>query len=327
MKIKTVISVGLGSIGAEISKLILKNPLLRLVGLVDKDTQKIGKDVLGCGVCVQEDLAGCLRRNKPDVVFLTTSSRFPAVVKDIRTIVAAGSDVVSSCEELSFPWLTAYGAADRLDAFVRKHKRRVLGTGVNPGFVMDALPLMLSNVCQRVDAIKVRRVVDVVKRRLSLQRKMSVGLSKRAFEEKLREGSAGHVGLKESLALIGAGMGWSLRLTEKIRPILAKKPMKTKHFSIRPGQVIGVEQIAQGKENEKLKAVLELTMRLKAKEPFDEIIIEGVPPVRMKINPGVQGDLATAACLVNAALKLEQAPYGLLTVNDLSVARKTRDGA
>ena len=328
MKIKTtspkrVICVGLGPIGRETCKLILKNPLLRLVGLVDKDPRKIGKD-LGFGTRIEDSVQDCARRVRPDIAFLTTASRFGMVMEDIQNLVRMGVDVVSSCEELSFPWLVAGKAADRLDGFVRKNKRRVLGTGVNPGFVMDALALMLANVCQKVHSIKVRRVVDVAKRRLPLQRKMSVGLSRRAFQQKLLEGTTGHVGLKESLALIGAGMGWKLRLEEKIRPLYAKRPMKTRHFSIRSGQVIGIEQIAKGTENGKVKAILELTMRLGEKEPADEVWIGGIPPVRMKISPGVQGDLATASCLINAALKLEQAPHGLLTVNDLSVARKTR---
>lgn len=325
MKIKTstpkrVVCIGLGPIGIETCKLILKNPSLRLVGLVDKDAQKAGKDVLNCGIRVETSLVDCLRKAKPALVFLTTASRFRSVEKDIQAIVSLGADVVSSCEELSFPWLRGGSAAGRLDGFVRKHGRRVLGTGVNPGFVMDALPLMLVNVCQKVDSMRVRRVVDVAKRRLPLQRKMSVGLSRREFERKLKDGTAGHVGLKESLALIGAGMGWKLKLEETTRPLLARKPMKTKHFSIRPGQVIGIEQIATGTENGKIKAVLELTMRLGAEDPADEVWIEGVPPVHMKISPGVQGDLATAACLVNGALKLNGAPAGLLTVSDLSVA-------
>ncbi len=314
---KRVICVGLGPIGLETCKLIAKNPLLRLVGLVDKDTRKVRKD-LGFGMRVEDNIQRCVRRTKPHIAFLMTSSRLPMVAKDLETLMRMGVDVVSSCEELSFPWLHGASSANRLDRLAKKAKRRIVGTGVNPGFVMDALPLMLSSVCQSVESIRVTRIVDVAKRRLPLQQKMAVGQTKAEFQKRLKEGKAGHVGLKESVALIAQGMGWKkLRLEEKIGPILAQKAMKITHFSIRRGAVIGIRQSACGFLNGRPKIILELSMCVNAREPRDEVHIAGTPPVHVTISPGVQGDLATAACLVNAALKLNRVSYGLLTVKDL----------
>ncbi len=331
MKIKTnlprrVICIGLGPIGIETCKLIVETPQLALAGVVDKDAQKVGKALAQfvpgakhLGLKVQSDLDYVLRKIKPSIAFLTTSSQFLAVIPDIKTAILAGTDIVSSCEEMAFPWLRHSTEAYALDQFIKEQKGKAVGTGVNPGFVMDFLPSALATVCQRVDSILVRRIVDVSQRRLQLQKKMCVGLNKQEFQQLLSQGKVGHVGLKESLALIANAMGWKLDVAETIAPLLAKTTMRTPHFKVMPGQVIGIAQTATGSAKGKPKLVLELSMSIGAKKPADEIHIQGVPPVHMTIAPGIQGDLATAACLVHAALRLERSRYGLLTVTDLSL--------
>ena len=288
----------------ETSKLVLANPQLRLVGLVDKDPRKIGRD-MGFGARVGGSVEDCVRRTNPDIAFLMTASRFSEVIKDIRILTRMGVDVVSSCEELVFPWVADPSMAKKLNGFIRKRKRRVLGTGVNPGFVMDLLPLTLASVCQNIESIRVLRIVDVSKRRLPLQKKMAVGLSKTEFIRRLRQEKIGHAGLKESIALIASGIGLKLQIRETIRPIAVRN------------QVIGIAQTATGTLAGRKKMILELSMSWGAKDPRDEVHVVGTPPVHMKIRPGIQGDMATAACLVHAALKLDKAPYGLLTVKGL----------
>src|SRR3989304_5467785 len=145
-----------------------------------------------------------------DVVIHTTGSSLTSVYPQLHSIVSSEKSVVSSCEEMAFPWVRYPEISRKLDRRARETGVRILGTGVNPGFVMDFLPLVLATACQPVRAIHVERVVDVSTRRAQLQGKVGVGLSGEGFRRGAAEGSIGHVGLRESLFMIGESLGWRL---------------------------------------------------------------------------------------------------------------------
>jgi 4-hydroxy-tetrahydrodipicolinate reductase len=214
--------------------------------------------------------------------------------------------VVSTCEELSFPWQRHPELAKQLDAEAKAGGATILGTGINPGFLMDTLAVVLSGVCQRVERVRLGRIVDVSKRREQLQRKVGVGLRPDEFTERVASGRFGHVGLKESCWLLAEGFGWQLdALEETIEPVLGE------------GSALGIRQVARGTlgDREVIEAVVEMSTI--ADRPRDEIEIDGVPPLRMTIEGGVQGDSATAAIIVNAVPRVVAHGPGLITMLDL----------
>ncbi len=219
-----VIHFGLGPIGAGIVQQIASRKGFQIVGAVDIDPGKAGRDlgdVVGLGrrlrVKVSADAVRALKSSRPDVAVLCTSSSLAKVMPAIETILRARVPIVSTTEELSYPYRSRRRLAARIDALAKKAKVAVLGTGVNPGFAMDALPLMLTGVSERVDSIRVDRVQDARIRRLPFQQKIGAGLTPREFQEKVEAGTVRHVGLTESISMIADGLGWKLnRITDEI---------------------------------------------------------------------------------------------------------------
>ncbi|MFZ2490405.1 MAG: dihydrodipicolinate reductase, partial [Thermoanaerobaculia bacterium] len=300
MKPITVAQYGLGPIGAETLRLLLTKPWVKLVEAVDIDPAKIGKDVgeivgLGreVGVKVTEKLQG-----KPDVVVHTTGSRLRDVHAQLKDLLERGCNVVSTCEELSFPLDTII--REDLMQVARSHNVAIVGTGVNPGFVMDKLPLTLTGVCQEVKKVEIIRIQNASTRREPLQRKIGAGMTVEQFRAAVDAGKIKHMGLKESLMMVGSGLGTEFdRVTdEKIEPMVADREIKTQYLTVQPGQVAGVHQTIFGYGP--IEVSLELRMYVGAeKEAADRVIVTGTPNLHLEIKDGVHGDRATAAMAVN----------------------------
>jgi 4-hydroxy-tetrahydrodipicolinate reductase len=261
-------------------------------------------------------------RAKPDLIFHTAVSSFRAAFWQIEPMARLGIHVVSSCEELVYPRLRQPKLATRLDRVCQAAGARVVGTGVNPGFVMDLLPLFMTGVCRQVRSVRVWRVVDASTRREPLQRKIGSGQSPAKFGRLLARGRAGHAGLRESLALIAHCLGWKPpRIKERAEALVAQHDIRTPYFQVKKGQTCGIHQRVEAAIRGATRLSLDLTMRLDAEEPHDAIRIEGDPPLGLLIQGGVAGDAATVAALVNAAPRLLEAPPGLRLVTDLPAPR------
>ncbi len=244
----------------------------------------------------------------------------------LREIVAAGASIVSTCEELSYPWARQGALAAELDALARERGVAVLGTGVNPGFVMDLLPLVLSGVTSRVRAIHVRRVVDASARRGPLQRKIGAGITPADFTQRADRGAMGHVGLRESLHMLAAGLGWEVQdVTDTLEPVLAETEITTAHVRVRPGNVAGVHEVARGTTLSGKSVELDLAMYVGAPDPRDEVVIDGEPRIHMVIHGGIFGDTATAAIAANAIPVVRTATPGLRTMYELPPATPHQD--
>jgi 4-hydroxy-tetrahydrodipicolinate reductase len=259
-----------------------------------------------------------LAKVKPQLIFHTAVSKFKAAFPQLEAIARRGINVVSSCEELVFPALREPSLAAKLDRLCHSSGVRIVGTGVNPGFVMDVLPLCLSMVSREVRAVHVERVVNASTRREPLQRKIGSGMRPAEFRSLLRNGRAGHAGLRESLALLAHGLGWRLKnIVEIGDAIIARRTIRTRYLLVRKGQTCGLHQSAQGRVKGKIRLTLDLKMYLGANDPHDAIHIDGDPPLKIIIQGGVAGDQATVAALVNTAQHLLRARPGLLLPTDL----------
>ncbi|MFH1078985.1 MAG: dihydrodipicolinate reductase [Pseudomonadota bacterium] len=323
-KIK-VIQYGLGPIGIETAKLVTRKADMEIVGAVDISKDLVGKD-LGevldidkkLGITVTDNAKNLFAGIKADAVLHTTGSRINRIYPELEEIIQAGLNIVSSSEELLFPLKENAEPAERVDALANKHEVTVLGAGVNPGFVMDALPLFMTAVCQDVKKIHVERHVDAGTRRYPLQRKVGAGMTQETFREQIANKTMGHVGLLESLYLVAQTLGMSLDdVHEAVEPIIAHKEVKTAYFSLKPGDVAGIKHTAEGIKNGNKIITLDLRMYVGCEAPYDSVHILGTPEIKLRIEGGVAGDQATAAVLVNSVPAVIGARPGLATVKDL----------
>ncbi len=327
MKKIKIAQIGLGPLGQKIAQFIQERDSLEIVAAIDNDPQKQGRDFGDlCGIPglndinIQENISQCIGKTQIDVVVLTTVSDMERITPQIEEIVSHGIPVVSTCEELSFPWLTSPELSRQIDKAAKENNVAVLGTGVNPGFLMDCLPTCLTAVCQKVKTIKVSRIQNAKFRRIPFQKKIGAGLSLDSFEKKKQEGTLRHVGLTESMHMIAARMGWNLDKTEDIlTPVIAEKEIITDAMTIKPGFAAGVQQIGRGYVGNEEKITLFFKASVGEPESMDRVKIEGSPNIVSEIPGGINGDVATCAITINAIKQILRAEPGLRTMTDVPV--------
>lgn len=321
------IQCGIGPIGAAIVKLMREKEAIEIVGAIDTDPAKVGRDlgeVVGApdapwGVKVSGDAAAVLEQSA-DVVMHTTSSSLPKVAEQLLACMDVGSCVVSTCEELSYPYRTHPELSAKLDKAAKDSGVAIVGTGVNPGFVMDKLVVTLAAVSQKIEHAKALRIVDASKRRLPLQKKIGAGLTVEEFRAKVREGIIKHVGLPESVAMVADSLGLPVdEITETIEPKVAEERVQTEFLTVEAGQAAGVHQIARGLSKGKELVYMELQMYVGAKNPADTVELTGHPNISLVIPGGSHGDIATASVAVNSIPVILDAPAGLRTSRDLPI--------
>ncbi len=321
------IQYGVGPIGASIARLMREKQAIEIIGAIDTDPAKVGRDlgeVVGAsdapwGVQITADAREILDQ-AADVVIHSTSSSLAKVMDQLLMCLEAESCIVSTCEELSYPYRTHPELAAKLDTAAKEWGVALVGTGVNPGFVMDKLVVTLAGVSQRIEHAKALRVVDASKRRLPLQKKIGAGMSVEEFRAKVAAGVIKHVGLPESVAMVADSLNLPVdQITESIEPVVAKERVQTEFLTVEAGQVAGVHQIARGIGAGKELVYLELQMYVGAKDPADTIELQGHPNVSLVIPGGVHGDIATASVVVNSIPVILDAPAGLRTSRDLPI--------
>jgi hypothetical protein len=320
-----VIQYGLGPIGQAIVRDLTEKKAIRITGAIDIDAEKVGKDLgdlVGLsspmGVNVSGDSRAVLSDEAARLVVLSTVSSLEGCYPQIEEVIESRKHLISTCEELAYPWLTHPDLAKRIDDFAKDRSVAVLGTGVNPGFLMDYLPVVVSGVCREVRRIRVFRIQDASFRRLPFQRKIGAGLTKDEFEKKRRDKQIRHVGLTESIHMIARGLGWELDHTEEeIFPVLAEKPVESTSIKVAPGDAKGMRQVGRGLKNGQELIALEMAMTLGQDNPRDVIEIDGTPNTRLVFEGGVHGDIATAAVVVNAIPQLFRVTPGLKTMLDM----------
>jgi hypothetical protein len=324
-----VVSYGLGPIGVRAASLVLEREGLELVGAIDTAADKVGRDIAELlalaaptGILVEGDARVALERLRPDAVIHCTSSFLPAVKEQLLEAARLGIDVVSSTEEMLVPDLQHADLARELDQAARAGGATLVGTGINPGFAMDFMAVVASAVCRRVARVRCVRVVDAGTRRLPLQRKVGAGSSIAEFTERARGGGFGHIGMRESVALVSRGLGLQVDTIEQsLAPVIAERAHTTPFLTVAPGQVAGIRNIGAGKRGGETVVELDLSMYVGAPDPHDEIFLEGDPRVHLRFEGGLPGDQATAAILVNTLPGVVAASPGLKTVLDLPPPR------
>ena len=322
-----VIIYGCGVMGRKTTQALLEKKSFEVVGAVDINPELIGKDLGGIldlpkklGIVIEKDADALFSRIKAQAVVLTTTSRLKNVFSQIAQCLKAGLNVVSTCEELSFPWKSSPGLTQELDKLAKEQGVTVVGTGINPGYLMDTLPLILTAPCLNVESVKVKRMMNSAKRRLPFQVKVGTGLSREEFRRKIEnQDITGHVGLLESIYMIADGLGWELDEAVEIPPgpVIDEKEIETALGPVKPGDVIGLTSVAYGKKDGKEVITLEFCANAAVDDEYDEIIIEGEPDIHQKIIGGVHGDIGTVAVTINTIPRAVEAPPGVKVMKDL----------
>ena len=322
-----VVIYGCGVMGRKIAEAILDKESFEIVGAIDVAPEIIGKD-LGeiletpgeLGITIQEDSDGLFQRVNAQAAILTTTSHLKSVLPQINQCVKAGLNVISTSEELSYPWERVPDLAKEIDDLAKGHGVTVVGTGINPGFLMDTLPIFLTSPCLKVNSIKVTRMMNSAKRRIPFQKKVGTGLTQKEFRDKIENGViTGHVGLLESINMIASGLHWTLDEAIELPPdpVITDKEIKTAVGTVKPGEVIGLTSIAFGRKNGKKVITLEFNANAGVEEEYDEIIIDGLPSLHQKIIGGVHGDIGTVAVTINTIPRAVEASPGLIVMKDL----------
>lgn len=325
MKEIKVVQYGVGPIGIKIIQNLIERKNIKIAGAIDIDENKIGKDIgkicdLGfeTGILISNNSENVLKNSSADVAVLTTASSLEKIKPQIMEIISHGINVVSTCEELTFPWITNPELSKEIDEAAKNYNVSVLSTGVNPGFVMDFLPSTLTSVCNCVKKIKVDRIQNAEFRRIPFQNKIGAGLSLEDFNKKVEDKSLRHVGLTESMHLIASKLGWNLDKTEDIiEPVIAEEDFNKNQISIGKGKILGVKQTGRGFMDNEEVITLNFIASIGQLFPEDKITIEGIPNIEMTIKNGINGDIATCAIAANAVQFICDAKPGLRTMADI----------
>lgn len=323
-----LVHVGLGPLGVGMVKhIISERKGLKYVGAIDMlpsivgkdlgDVAKVGKEL---GIKVSNEPQRVFEETKPDIAIYSTVSFLKDIFPQIRPAIENGVNVISTCEELSFPNFVSKDLTKKYDDLAKKNNVTVLGTGINPGFLLDVMPAILSTACTEVRKIEVTRRMDASLRRKSFQKKIGASMEPNEFRKALKSGEiTGHVGLAQSLCLMANALGWELdeiKVTDS-EPIIAEEEVSSQFYTVRKGQVRGLRQEAYGIVKGEEKIHLILAPFLGAAPSFDEVWLEATPEVKVRATPCWQGDYGTVAMIVNLIPIVLNSPPGVLTMNDI----------
>jgi hypothetical protein len=325
-KIK-VIQFGVGDIGKSIVRALLKsNHRFELIGAVDIDPKKVGNDIgdlVGfeglTGIVVSPDLRHIKKR--ADVAIHTSVSFLPEASNQVIELLKSGCNVISTSEELFFLEKRDKKKFDYINSLAKRSHLRVLASGVNPGFVLDTLVLVATTPLITINSIHAERAINLSHRRLALQRKLGVGLSKYEFSEQASSSSHfGPVGLTDSADFVLHHLNIKYdNLRSTTHPIVADHDYKDDSVFVARDHVLGVRQEVIAKRGDDEILSFRLTMRIDSPIEYDHIFIDGEPPINIVINNGIMGDKATVGIVLNLIPAFLDLPPGFHTIADMKL--------
>ncbi len=324
--------LGTGQMGSAIMRLVLEKRGLELVGACGRRRERAGQDIgplIGLaqqlGIALSPEPAAMIERCRPQIAIQATCSRLADAREEIETLVSSGVHVISIAEEMAYPAAASPETADALHRLATRHGAAVLGAGINPGFVLDFLVIVLSGVCAAVRSIRATRVNDLAPYGPSVLHAQGVGLAPAVFHARVAEGTlAGHIGFAQSLHMVAAALGWQLaRIEERREPIVSRVRRATAFVTVEPGQVAGCLHTAVAYRGEEAVITLvhpqQIHPQLEGVQTGDTIEIAGTPDVRLTGSPEIPGGQGTAALAVNLIPRVLGAAPGLHTMLDLPV--------
>jgi len=323
-----IVSYGIGVIGKRLATHLLSKEGIEIVGAIDINPAIVGKDlgeVLGMekiGVTINDDVDKVLSETKPDIVCHTTMSYLRQTYDQFAGILKHGVNIISTCEELGYPYVLEESTelAKKLDKIAKENGATMLGTGINPGFLMDTLPIFLSGPCEQVESMHIARKMDAATRRIPFQKKIGAGMTVAEYRDAIDNHKiTGHVGLEQSMQMIADALGWTLDeiKVDMPEPVTFDHEVKSDAITVPAGYAAGGKQMAYGISGDKTLITMDFKAYIGADEEFDSVSIKGVPPINNKITPCVHGDHGTIAMTTNMIPHVINAEPGLKTMAEL----------
>ncbi len=325
---------GFGAMGGGIARVLLQKEGVEITGVCDLHPERVGKsiyDLLSAergdrpDVIITEDIDAALPHNSADVCIVATDSFTRDVYPKLLRVLKRGVNAISTAEEMSYPAAKEPKLAKEIDRVAKENGVTALGTGINPGLMMDLLAICLSGCMTSVDKVTCKRVNSLSPFGPLVMQEQGVGLSLRAFEQGVRDGEiAGHVGFAESVGMISKAIGWKIDyFDQQMEPILTDVDRKSRYGFAKKGNVAGVNMTGQGCAEGAIKIDMihpqQIEPELGGTQTGDYISLEGTPPVNMTIQPEVDGGIGTIAMCVNMIPHVINARPGLKTMIDLPV--------
>ena len=326
----SIVLCGVGGVGRNLTRLLRARPDCRIVGALSRNPSFVGMDIgeladgEPIGVAVTDD-PEMVFKEAADLMVVATTSFLSDVKNDILAGIRRGLNVITTAEEAVYPWITDPVCADELDALARDQGVSVIGVGLNPGFIFDTLLLTVSSIAWDVEAIRVRRVVDISSFSATVQRRLGIGFSAELFASGVRAGRiTGHIGFPQSFHIVAKCLGKEItRIQSSFEPLIADRTYSQGQLTVMPGTTAGFVQHYQAICGRRpwisAEFIAHVDPNTDGYEPADSINIDGHNPLSLLIRPGCNPQLGSAAMISNVIPRLIGARPGYLTVADLSL--------
>lgn len=332
-----VVIWGFGAMGSGMANMLLKKQGVDIVGVCDKDPNKIDKsmyEVLGVDrgerreVIIKGDEQEVFTEKCADIALLCTDSYVKGAFNKIKYIAEKKINVISTAEEMAYSKAQSPELSEEIDKIAKANGVSVLGTGINPGLIMDLLAVVLTGACEEVESVECERVNSLSPFGPTVMEEQGVGIESEDFNRRVEDGSlAGHVGFAESIRMITDAIGWKLDgpISQGCKPIISNVYRETPYAKVEAGNVAGVNMVGHGMVNGERKINMihpqQIEPELEGVSTGDYIRIKGVPDINMAINPEIPGGIGTIAMCVNMIPHVINARAGLKTMLDLPVPR------
>ncbi len=327
---------GFGAMAGGTARVLLTKTGVELTGACVRNPMNNGRsifDVLGvergdrADAFIVNDISKIIYEGSCDICVIATDSFTKDVFPKIKYVVERGINVITIAEEISWPKAQSPELAEEMDRLAKKHGVSILGTGINPGLMMDLLAICLTGCMTDVEKVLCRRVNSLSPFGKLVMEEQGIGIAVEDFNRRAAEGSiSGHVGFAESVGMIAEALGWEVeKFEQQMKPIVTEVDRKSPYGFAAAGNVAGVNMTGQGYVDGKVKIDMyhpqQIEPQLAGVQTGDYIELTGTPSVNMSNIPEVDGGIGTIAMCVNMLPFVVAAPPGLKTMLDMPVPR------
>ncbi len=327
---------GFGAMGAGMAKMLLTKKGVEITGVCDLNPEYVDKSIFEIlnvensssnDVIVSKDIDKVIYKGSCDVCLVATDSFTKKAFDKLVKVMECGINVVSTAEEMAYPQAQEPELAKKLDEVAKKNGVTVLGTGINPGLMMDLLAVCLSGAMTDVSYVECKRVNSLSPFGPAVMEEQGVGITVDEFNHGVKTNTlAGHVGFEESIMMINDALGFNVDdMKTQMKPIITSVDRKSPYGFAASGNVAGVNMTGQGFEKGKVVIDMihpqQIEPEMEGTNTGDYIKLVGTPEINMSITPEVDGGIGTIAMCVNMIPHTINARPGLKTMIDLPVPR------